>query len=339
LVEDEGIRIIHILGRFERKILNEVISPDKGITSRVVRNRIAEYVPDVTQDPDYFSISSATRSQITVPLLSGEELVGVLTLEARNPDQFTPEIFETLKLMVNRVGVAIDNARLYEETDQLVKELDAFAHTVAHDLKNPLAIIMAYAGMINADYPEGKLGEFSSAMVKSSQKAAGIIDALLLLAGVRSMQTMEVVPLAMGTIVNDVHARFVNLIDEYQPEIILPDQWLEAKGYGPWAEEIWANYFSNAIKYGGRPPRVELGSNRLDDGQIRFWMRDNGKGLTAEEQAQLFRPFTRLGQTDVKGHGLGLSIVQRIAERLNGDVGVESIVGQGSLFYFTLPAA
>ncbi|OQW94331.1 MAG: hypothetical protein BWK79_06425, partial [Beggiatoa sp. IS2] len=72
---------------------------------------------------------------------------------------------------------------------------------------------------------------------------------------------------------------------------------------------------------------------------VRFWVRDNGTGLTPEEQAQLFTPFTRLHKERAEGHGLGLSIVRRIVEKLGGYAGVESTVGQGSLFYFTLPRA
>ena len=72
---------------------------------------------------------------------------------------------------------------------------------------------------------------------------------------------------------------------------------------------------------------------------IRFWVRDNGLGLTPDEQARLFTPFTRLDQVRAKGHGLGLSIVRRIVEKLGGQVGVESTVGQGSIFSFTLPEA
>ncbi len=110
-----------------------------------------------------------------------------------------------------------------------------------------------------------------------------------------------------------------------------------ALGYGPWVEEVWANYLSNAIQYGGRPPRVELGATEQADGMVRFWVRDNGPGLTPEEQARLFTPFTRLDQVRAKGHGLGLSIVRRIVEKLGGQVGVESEVGRGSVFTFTLP--
>ena len=96
---------------------------------------------------------------------------------------------------------------------------------------------------------------------------------------------------------------------------------------------------SNALKYGGQPPRVELGATEQEDGTVRFWVRDNGHGLTPEEQARLFTPFTRLDQVSAKGHGLGLSIVRRIVEKMGGQVGVESQVGQGSTFVFTLPMA
>jgi signal transduction histidine kinase len=76
---------------------------------------------------------------------------------------------------------------------------------------------------------------------------------------------------------------------------------------------------------------------------VRFWVRDHGSGLTAEEQARLFIPFTRLFQAGTKGHGLGLSIVRRIVEKLGGEVGVEvgveSEPGSGSAFWFTLPTS
>jgi len=104
-------------------------------------------------------------------------------------------------------------------------------------------------------------------------------------------------------------------------------------------EEVWVNYLSNALKYGGQPPRVELGAEQKDE-MVKFWMRDNGNGIAPEEQARLFTLFTRL-EVRAKGHGLGLSIVQRIVEKLGGQVGVESdgVPGHGSLFCFTLPAA
>jgi len=137
--------------------------------------------------------------------------------------------------------------------------------------------------------------------------------------------------------------RLAGMIKENQAEIILQEAsaWPVALGYGPWVEQIWVNYLSNAIKYGGRPPCVEMGATQQPDNMIRFWVHDNGNGLSLDEQAQLFTPFTRLGQVRAQGYGLGLSIVRRIVEKLGGQVGIESdgVPGHGSVFFFTLPSA
>ena len=129
------------------------------------------------------------------------------------------------------------------------------------------------------------------------------------------------------------------MIAEYRAEIILPRDWPIAMGHAPWIEEVWVNYLSNALKYGGMPPRIELGAAAQPDGQVRFWIADNGRGITAQDKKRLFVPFTRLDQVRAEGQGLGLSIVRRIIDRLGGQVGVEGIPGQGSVFYFTLPAS
>jgi signal transduction histidine kinase len=110
-------------------------------------------------------------------------------------------------------------------------------------------------------------------------------------------------------------------------------------GYAQWVEEVWANYISNAIKYGGTPPRIELGAEQQPDGSVRYWVHDNGVGLSQEAITQLFTAFTRLDKVRATGHGLGLSIVKRIVEKLNGTVDIQSegAPGQGSIFSFTLP--
>ncbi len=229
------------------------------------------------------------------------------------------------------------------------EELDAFAHTVAHDLKGPLGNLMGFAELLMDSYgelPEEQMQECLQSIVYGSERMTGIIDALLLLASVRKIEEVQVEPLDMANIVAETRSRLGQLVGEYQAEIILPDAWPAALGYAPWVEEVWVNYVSNAIKYGGRPPRIELGATLLSaspiggegkGGAVRFWVRDNGCGVSPEEQARLFTPFTRLNQIRVKGHGLGLSIVRRIVEKLGGQVAVESAPGQGSMFSFTLP--
>jgi signal transduction histidine kinase len=147
---------------------------------------------------------------------------------------------------------------------------------------------------------------------------------------------VQAMPLDMARIVAEAQRRLTHMIEDYQAEIISPETWPVALGYGPWVEGVWVNYLSNAIKYGGQPPRVEVGATVQADGMVRFWVRDNGPGIAPEERAQLFIPFTRLDQVRTEGHGLGLSIAQRIVEKLDGQVGVESEVGRGSTFSFTL---
>ena len=126
-------------------------------------------------------------------------------------------------------------------------------------------------------------------------------------------------------------------IEGRRAQIELPARFESAVGYGPWLEEVWLNYVGNAIKYGGNPPTIRVGSER--EGQtVRFWVSDNGDGLTVDQQKGLFEPFARRHTGAAQGHGLGLSIVRRIVTRLGGEVGVRSAPEQGSTFYFTLPA-
>jgi signal transduction histidine kinase len=110
-------------------------------------------------------------------------------------------------------------------------------------------------------------------------------------------------------------------------------------GYAPWIAEVWFNYLHNGLKYGGKPPHLILGAEPCENQRVKFWVKDNGAGLTLEAQQKLFTPFMRLHTDAVEGHGLGLSIVGQIVKKLGGQSGVSSAVGQGSMFYFTLPAA
>lgn len=233
----------------------------------------------------------------------------------------------------------LQNKQLQERN----QELDAYARTVAHDLRNPLAILTTTAEVLAEDYTRmsaEQLNEYLHGIVRSGHKASRIVDGLLLLAGVRQ-QAVTLQPLDMTGILIEAQERLAEMIKEHQAEIITPPTWPTAWGYAPWIEEVWVNYMSNGLKYGGQPPRLELGGQVQADGLAHFWVKDNGQGLTPEAQAQLFTEFTQLDPERAGGYGLGLSIVRRIVERLGGQVGVESEgkPGRGSTFSFTLPLA
>ncbi len=219
-------------------------------------------------------------------------------------------------------------------------ELDAFAHSVAHDLKNPLSHITGYAELLKSEYREMTEAEQQKALdyiVISGFKMNTIVQELLLLASVRK-EDVELEPVNMNDVVSEAILRLYTLIEQGQAQIIVPESWPLALSYGPWLEEVWANYLSNALQYGGIPPHIELGYTVQADSRVAYWVKDNGMGLTPEQKARMFVQFTRLDRGRAKGHGLGLSIVQRILAKLGGEVFVESESGQGSTFGFILPA-
>ena len=165
---------------------------------------------------------------------------------------------------ITRRKRAEESLRQYAaELEARNEELDAFAHTAAHDLKNPLGLIIGYAEVLrldHADLPPEDVEKYVGAIARNGQRMGRIIDELLLLAGVRQVE-IELEPLDMASIVIEAQQRLVDIIEECQAEVIMPDTWPPALGYGPWVEEIWANYINNAVKYGGKPPRVELGAD------------------------------------------------------------------------------
>ena len=255
-----------------------------------------------------------------------------------------PDTPETLEHLIRDMfdDLQDSNAQLREQITTLEgrnSELEDYAHMVAHDLKEPLTVLMLTADLIN-NIPNLCSNEFRECLLtlrSTAYEMKSIIKSLLLFSEVSKAEVPRGT-VCMNRVVANVRARLSHMIQERQAQLILPEAWPDAVGYEPWIEEVWANLLSNALKYGGCPPRVELGASARSDGMLLFWTRDNGPGIPPETRTRLFRregPINRLGHS---GEGLGLPIVYNIVEKLGGQVGVESEAGQGSLFFFTLPA-
>ena len=260
-----------------------------------------------------------------------------------NMDQVLAAIREALekqRLFAEKQQADAALRRYAEELETRNEELDAFAHTVAHDLKAPLHNIAGFADILLEDgdlFSKAERQESLETILQTADRMATIIDELLLLAEVRKGE-VELKKVDMVSVVDAALERLHRMVEQHDAKVHMPDDWPDVVGYPGWIEEVWVNYLSNGLKYGGRPPHLELGFN-ADGDSVRFWVRDNGAGIPPDEQEQLFTPFTRLAQVRVEGHGLGLSVVRRIVRKLDGEVGVKSEVGNGSTFYFTLPKA
>lgn len=282
-------------------------------------------------------------------MTSYQQRVSLLEFLYRKPGVSLADVPETPEALECLIWDVFDdlqrsNAQLRAQVNALEvrnKDLEEYAFTVAHDLKEPLTVLILTADLIG-DVPSVAGDELKDCLLQMRSTAyemKRIIKSLLLFAEVSKAEAPRGA-VQMAEVVARVEARLSYMIRERQAQITLPRVWPDAIGYGPWIEEVWTNLLSNALKYGGRPPRVELGVSASSDGMLRFWTRDNGPGIPPEACTRLF--FTRgnpLSHLDRKGDGLGLPIVYNIVEKLGGQVGVESEEGQGSLFFFTLPAA
>lgn len=285
------------------------------------------------------------------PIQLGNEVIGFLNLYSAQTGAFNETHAQRLQAFADQAAIAIRNAQLYEaareRADQLEKsnqELDAFSYTVAHDLRAPLQVIIGYANLLRTEYantPPELAIEYLQSIEIFAQKMDTMIQSLLLLAKLHQASELPVAEVDMNRVARDALKRFREIIEAQHITVEVAPDLPPALGHASWLEEVFANLIDNAIKYIGESnpsPRITIRGMR--EGELsRYEVEDNGIGIAREEQNRLFDEFTRLHKGgSIKGFGLGLSIVLRIITRLNGQVGVRSEPGQGSVFWFTLPA-
>ena len=231
------------------------------------------------------------------------------------------------------------------ELKQCQTKLETFVHTVANDLKQPLDSLLTLCSSLEQNSSTTMPLLLHAESIQTLQKmrtmgeqAGNVMNFMLFLGELFQDKPAKFALFDTDEIVTTViEKRLASMIQQYQAKIKLAEIWPSVPGVRLWLEEIWINYISNALKYGGKPPHLELGAAPFPPDFVRFWVRDNGEGITSVEQERLFKPFD-LQQLQVKEDGLGLSMVQHLVEKLGGSVGVESTKGKGSLFYFILPA-
>lgn len=220
--------------------------------------------------------------------------------------------------------------------------LDAFSHTVAHELKGPLTVCVGYSEAIALGYQDTlseEIIEHLEQIAEEGRRMSRIIDDLMLLAHLH-MEEVDLCEVNMEAAVAIALGQLDHLVRKYEAEILLPEEFPPVVGYEPWVEQVWVNFVENAIRFGGDPPRVTIGCQTRQDGVVRYSVGDNGPGLTDEQKAELLAPLPADGfSIELEDEGKGLSIVRRIVDKLGGQVEVESEVGGGSVFSFTLPAA
>jgi light-regulated signal transduction histidine kinase (bacteriophytochrome) len=231
-----------------------------------------------------------------------------------------------------------ERERLLREVRRSNEELSAFSHVVAHDLRAPLRAVRTYAELLSRRL-EGQMDptarQFMAFVTDGAASMEQLIDSLLRYA--ESENDLSVTRVNVNAVIDGIVHRLGPLIEETRA-VVTVDTLPEVQADPVRVLQLFQNLIVNAINYRRNdPPRIHI-SAEATGSEHRFAVRDNGVGIPREHFEQIFMPLQRLHSKSVPGTGIGLALCRKIVERHGGRIGVESAVGKGSTFFFTLPA-
>jgi PAS domain S-box-containing protein len=233
-----------------------------------------------------------------------------------------------------------ERTRALEEVNQ---ELKAFSYTVSHDLRAPLRAMEGFADILLHDFAD-KLGEDGQRYAKRIADAATRMDDLIedLLAYSRlTSSDLHLQRVELAALVEKAAAELYEAPECATAQLEIRPPFPPVRAHPTVLRQIVSNLLSNAVKFvpKGRNPDIKVWSEARDD-VVRLWIEDNGIGIALEHQSEIFDVFQRLHAPGAyPGTGIGLAIVRRGVERMNGESGVISELGKGSRFWIELPKA
>jgi len=230
---------------------------------------------------------------------------------------------------------------LRESLERQVAELDAFTYSVSHDLKEPLRALEAFSQFLLedcADRLDEQGREYLLKLANAAVRMKRLIDDLLTLSRA-SRESRRRTQVDVGRLVRDVVERMSSTVEGRGATVAVEDGLPDVLADPPRVEEVFANLLGNALKFNeSKRPSVKIGVRALEGGMATFYVQDNGIGIDPQYHERIFGIFQRLHRREeYEGTGAGLSIVKRLVEIFGGRTWVESELGAGATFLFTLP--
>lgn len=328
------------------------------------------WIPDLSAAPDFarapVALQEGLKSAVAFPILLGTEVLGAIIFFASEIGQPDDELLNLFAAVGNQIGQFIERKRaelkLAEVARTLAeknKELETVVYVASHDLRSPLVNIQGFSKELSraCEVVRDRIsrGGDASADLEVQQLLSGDIPEAIefILAGVKKIDALLSGFLRFSRLGRaalkieriDMNALLASIVQSMDFQVKaagaaveigpLPD----CLGDATQTNQVFSNLLDNALKYlrPGRPGMIRV-SGRGEDGRAIYAVADNGLGIASEHQAKVFEIFHRLNPLASEGEGLGLTIAQRILERQSGKIWLESLPGEGSTFFVSLPA-
>jgi signal transduction histidine kinase/DNA-binding LacI/PurR family transcriptional regulator len=339
---------------------------EQSLVARAARTRQGVIVNNVRETPDWLPnpLLPDTCSELAVPLMVGDRVLGVLDVQADEVDYFTDDDIRIQTTLAAQVAVALENARLFERAEQeiverkraevalaqqaqiLDAELERFFYVASHHLQEPLRMVTSYSQLLikrHGDKLGSEADEFVAYVVDGAARIRDLLNDVLTYSLVATHgRSFE--PTDCNVLLNRVLAGLKVVIEE-SGAMVSHDDLPTVMADRRQLAQLFENLIDNAFKFRSEEsPKIHIGVEHRD-GQSQeegaswmFSVRDNGIGIETPYFERIFMIFQQLhAWKEYRGTGIGLAICKRIVERHGGRIWVESEPGQGSTFYFTIP--
>jgi signal transduction histidine kinase/putative methionine-R-sulfoxide reductase with GAF domain len=362
---DEGGQEFHLRAshRMEEELVEAIraapIRQGEGATGRATSTRVPVQVINLLEERELgatrlrpIAARLGYRSVLAVPLLREERIMGALTVWRKEAGSFSPEIVNLLQTFATQSALAIQNARLFREIEDKSRQIEAanrhkseFLANMSHELRTPLNAIIGFSEVLGerlfGDLNE-KQAEYTEDILSSGRHLLSLINEILDLSKVEAGR-MELelakfdLPLAIDNARTFVRERAAKhgigldvTVDERLGDFVGDERKIK---------QVLLNLLSNAVKFTPEGGRIGIKA-RQADGSVEISVSDTGIGIAPEDQPKIFEEFRQVGSDyahKTEGTGLGLTLAKKFVELHGGRIWVESEVGKGSRFIFTLP--
>ena len=331
----------------------------QGATGRAAETKLPTQITDLRQEQEFATRGMRPilsrlgyQSLLAVPLLSEQNIMGALTIYRRETGTFVPAVVNLLQTFATQSVLAIQNARLFREIEDKGRQIEAanrhkseFLANMSHELRTPLNAIIGFSEVLGerlfGELNE-KQAEYTEDILSSGRHLLSLINEILDLSKVEAGR-MELeltsfdMPLAIENARTFVRERATK--HGIKLDVMVDERLGDYFGDERKIKQILLNLLSNAVKFTPEGGQISINARQLN-GSVQISVSDTGIGIAPEDQARIFEEFRQVGGDHAhksEGTGLGLTLAKKFVELHGGTIWVESEVGKGSTFTFTLP--